>query len=428
MKTNAISKIAILIFAITIATGAVLYFIKTIVAPPTDIEVRNLHIASIETDISNFTDNMSPSYNDSLYTLIADKINVFHADGFLNGSEKDEKLKEFILAYTHIFKSRCITRFNSRGWDDADFPQWRKRVKELLGVKLSDGQKVITGSYKNDLNNIVGIMDEYKNAKAIASISTYSSVETARSNISSADNYASRTYLDHSKLVSSLRNVKVKIGNSHYRQLTSRVNSLSGYRGMTENEFESLSSQIHSEIREYEDNKRIYGSAAKTQDEISVLKSDAAEYVSAAHDYYESLITPSVRVFTNSGWTEGSSPNSAYKQYKSYSNLGVHDSTSQMYFEISGYTSFTFYIDSYAESTCDYVMVGYLNSVPTQTNNYANTSGWQKSPTNFGNYKTVTFDNLTKTETYRIYVSYRKDGSEHRYDDRGYILLPNIAQ
>ena len=66
--------------------------------------------------------------------------------------------------------------------------------------------------------------------------------------------------------------------------------------------------------------------------------------------------------------------------------------------------------------------------MPTETSNYANTSGWQKASNSFSNYKTVTFNNLDKTTTYRIYVVYRKDGSNNYNDDRGYVLLPNIAQ
>ena len=425
MKTNSPIKIVILVLTIAVAAGAVLYFLKTIVTPPTNVDVNNLHIASIEKDVKNLTESKSMSYNDSLYVLLNDKIEVFSNEGFLTVSEKDAQIKEFILKYVPVFKAICTKRFNSPNWDDTDFTAWRKRIAELQKVALSDGTLVVQGTNKNDLANIVGVMDDYKTAKGIAAIRSFTSVAKAKTDITSANNYASRPYIEHSKVAGSLKKVKENIGESHYKNLVLKVHELSNYASMSQTEFQSLVNEVNNALTEYDANKSIYGSAAK---DLASLKTDAGKYVSAANQYYTAQSQPSIRVNLNSSWTSATSPNSSFKAYRSYSNLGQSNSKATMSFEIKGYSSFTFYIDSYAESTYDYVMVGNLNQMPTETSNYANTSGWQKASTSFRNYKTVTFDNLDRTTTYRIYVVYRKDGTNNNNDDRGYVLLPNIAQ
>ena len=425
MKSNSPVKVLILIIGIAVAACAVLFFLKTIVTPPTNVDVNNLHIKSIEKDVKNLTESKSMSYNDSLYVLLNDKIEVFSNEGFLSTAEKDAQIKEFILKYVPVFKAICTKRFNSPNWDDTDFRAWRKRITDLQKIALSDGTVVVQGTNKNDLANIVGVMDDYKTAKGIAAIRSFTSVAKAKTDITSANNYASRPYIEHSKVAGSLKKVKENIGEAHYKNLVLKVHELCNYEFMSQTEFQSLVNEVNNALTEYDANKSIYGSAAK---DLASLKTDAGKYVSAANQYYTAQSQPSIRVNLNSSWTSATSPNSSFKAYRSYSNLGQSNSKATMSFEIKGYSSFTFYIDSYAESTYDYVMVGNLNQMPTETSNYANTSGWQKASTSFSNYKTVTFNNLGRTTTYRIYVVYMKDGSNNNNDDRGYVLLPNIAQ
>ncbi len=94
-----------------------------------------------------------------------------------------------------------------------------------------------------------------------------------------------------------------------------------------------------------------------------------------------------------------------------------------MYFTIKGFDTFTFYIRSNGESNHDYVMVG-KDSRSTTSSNYANTKGSPSFGTSLYNYKSVTLNNLSKSSTYTIYVTYRKDGSVNEGTDRGYVLIP----
>lgn len=419
-----IKKVVILILFIVAAVCAVC-FLQAKVTPPANVELSNLHYMSAERDIKAMSESRTMAYNDSLYLLLRDKIDLFGKEGFISNTERDDLNSAFVNQYVPIFKSLCTKRFNSPNWDDRNFSEWRSRIADVRKMTFSDGSFVLSVTGDNDLSNIVAVMDDYDKAKMIAGIRSFTTVPMAKKNISLANQYASDPYIGHSKISNALNNVKVNIGESHYRSLVLKVRRLNDYNTMTSERFQKLVNNVNEAMSEYESNRGIYGSAAK---DLGNLKADAGRYVSAANQYYIAQSQPAIRVNLNSSWALTTSPNSFYKAYRSYSNRGQANSRATMFFDITGYSSFTFYIDSYAEGIYDYVMVGGLNQVPSEKSNYANTSGWQKPGTSFSYYKKVTFNNLDRSATYRIYVVYMKDGSTNVGDDRGYVLLPNIAQ
>lgn len=105
---------------------------------------------------------------------------------------------------------------------------------------------------------------------------------------------------------------------------------------------------------------------------------------------------------------------------------------------IVGYTEFTIYIRSYAESIYDYIVVRKLDaaaltswdasSAYNDANTRASTRGNQNSGTAIGNYTAVTFnasDGLTEDNTpHTFYIQFGKDDSTGNNEDRGYVLIP----
>jgi hypothetical protein len=101
-----------------------------------------------------------------------------------------------------------------------------------------------------------------------------------------------------------------------------------------------------------------------------------------------------------------------------------------MYIDIDGYTNFRLYIRSYANTHIDYVMVSHLDKeITTETNNTntsvvkSHTRGEQSSSNYISNYKLVEFKEI-EPGPHRITIVYRKFGSIHQGDDRGYVLIP----
>jgi hypothetical protein len=105
--------------------------------------------------------------------------------------------------------------------------------------------------------------------------------------------------------------------------------------------------------------------------------------------------------------------------YESYSNYNVNDGVATMYIDIEGYTEFSIYVRSNAESTYDYVTVSEFDS----TTQKMSTSGNQNSGTAISNYTKVTYTDIDGG-SHRITVTYKKDFSQHSGTDRGYLIIP----
>ena len=116
--------------------------------------------------------------------------------------------------------------------------------------------------------------------------------------------------------------------------------------------------------------------------------------------------------------------------YRSSSNYNVNNSVSTMYITFTGYSTFKLYIRSYAESNWDYVMVSQLDKTITGSSSYsdttlvkAHTRGNQQSGTALSSYTFVEYTGIS-SGSHTITIVYRKDGSSHSGDDRGYVLIP----
>lgn len=140
----------------------------------------------------------------------------------------------------------------------------------------------------------------------------------------------------------------------------------------------------------------------------------------------------SVIVNLKSQWANSTKSSiSGYKCFQSNKSYNVNSGVDIMTITIKGFTKFTCYIRSYAESNYDYVMIGQLDQAITGSSKYSNTTlvkahtcGNQQSGTALSNYTKVTYSGIDGGE-HTITVVYRKDGSVNNGDDRGYLLIPD---
>jgi len=110
--------------------------------------------------------------------------------------------------------------------------------------------------------------------------------------------------------------------------------------------------------------------------------------------------------------------NTVYRSKNSYHIAKAYDTTR---ITITGYETFRFYVRSYGESCCDYIVVNNIDCsyVDTSSNIKMNTSGMASPST----YTEVVFNDLDGGEHF-IDITYRKDGSVDSNDDRGYFYIP----
>ena len=202
-------------------------------------------------------------------------------------------------------------------------------------------------------------------------------------------------------------------------------------------------------------------SAAKTYTVTATLDEAAAATI---EDYTPQVFTITQTKKTNAYYTVNLNPlntynwaastvnpdSGTYYSYQSEGNYNINSddggwfsneviSIATMSVTIVGYTEFTIYIRSYAESSYDYVVVRKLDesawttswsssSVYSDSGTKAYTRDNQQSGTALSNYTAVTFtsaDGLTNDDTpHTFYIQYGKDSVWSEGDDRGYVLIP----
>ena len=143
--------------------------------------------------------------------------------------------------------------------------------------------------------------------------------------------------------------------------------------------------------------------------------------------------TVTVNLSASGSWTTYSeNPDSTlYNAYMSNSSWRKDGAYDLMVIGIpTGFTDFTIYIRSYAESSYDYTIAGKIDAAIPNSNTVSDnlikstTSGNQKAGTAIGDYTIVEYTNIDSTKEHTIWVMYRKDGSTDSGDDRGYVLIP----
>lgn len=412
-------KIVILVQVILMATAAVLIFYPTIVSPPQEVTVEDLHMASLDDNLQYFSDSRSYASNDSVYNVVIDKLALYETEGFMSEKVIDDKTKALVAAYVPVFKTLCNRKFQSSVWYESDHTSILQRIKHLRSLKV-DNNKVaaVSGTYASDLQGVEKVISDYRTAKKVAAYSSFISIDDARAKIDEANRYINTSPINNcDALTDKLSDVKVNIGESHYRHLVSEVNRLNGYRNMSESAFMDLYRDVMTQIREYDSNKSMYGYNASSTD---YLKEVAEEYYDDAEAYYAD---ESIEIYTNYEWESISSPHYSYRAYRSYYNHNRHSTNARMSFTIKGYREFTFYIRSNGESSCDYVIVG-KDYIPNTSNYDASTYNKATSGSSFSYYSPVRYTNLDPSREYTINVVYRKDSSVNNGDDRGYVLIP----
>ena len=154
------------------------------------------------------------------------------------------------------------------------------------------------------------------------------------------------------------------------------------------------------------------------------------------YEWHEIISIYSVNLTVKGNWiTNTTNPDSSkYDAYMSNGSYYVSNGMDCMSITINGYSKFTVYIRSYAESNFDYVTISKLDTPYTGSSShgssqysesyvYAHTKGKSNGGTDLGSYTKVEYDNIDGGE-HTIYVYYTKDSSGNNYDDRGYILIP----
>lgn len=275
-------KILILVLCVVIAVGAILFFIKTQLAPPGDIRFDDPYAPSLNSDIAQVSAVAYPKSKDN-FVKAYHKIKFMRGEDLLTDEQADELITQVDTAYGRKIVDYAYRIFNTSSWPESELTVVTTNIADLRNDRLSNGDRAITHRMDNSFQEVEGVIEDYRDSWAFARNTGFRSLEDARIRIGKIDDYLNRPYMsNNTALVAALRNLPSAINNSHYNYLVAKVNSLNGYRNMSVDQFNRLVQSVEEALKAYE-NSTIYGSLKKN---LSPLRQREENIIDAANNYF----------------------------------------------------------------------------------------------------------------------------------------------
>lgn len=264
---NHTGKILVLILATLIAAGSVLYFVKTMLDPPARVTVDNGYADLIDEAIEQYSESRQSSY-ESGYRPVYDRIERFHKEGKLTGSQYDRTRSDAAAVYAPRLAQDCYRRLMMT-WTDSDMNEMENRIYRLLSQRLySSGAPVVDNdpSSARSLNEIADVLKLSREARNMCASPTFISLTDSRNKMIQVRRYLANQYLKHnSSLIGAIAEYGDMLGRQHYRELSSRADALAAYTAMSRDEFDSMYNDTMAAISEYDNHAAaIYGKAIDT--------------------------------------------------------------------------------------------------------------------------------------------------------------------
>lgn len=228
MKITFIKSLLLVIAFLGVLFG-VLFFFKTIVAPPSDVEQTDVYTPDVEKFVTEYAGSKWTSDlngDEEKFRVAVDRISIFHSDGLISADKRDELLCKAIGRYFDCFTGWAYEKFNNKVWSSDDHAEMRRVIRELRDYKVEDGSKMVVTEAQNSwLMAIENILSDYDKAW-VASRNTY--YGNAPENITEAKKYRSLPYISNcTALTKALDEVPRKTMLSHYNHVQRDMRILS---------------------------------------------------------------------------------------------------------------------------------------------------------------------------------------------------------
>ena len=281
MRTSA--KIILLVLFVVIAVGAVLFFVKTQVAPPGDIVFKDQYSAPLNADVAKVGSKTFPDCKQE-FTKAYHKVKFMNQEKILTNDQADGLVMKIDTVYGNRMVEYAYRMFNSSVWPNENINLITQTINGLRGDKLHSGQSAITADMDASFSGVENILSDYRTAMSFAKNTSFKSVSDASSKIKNIDTYRNKPYLsNNTALMNALNAMPGNIANSHYNYVAGQIKKLGGYYNMSSDYFyNSLVPQVNRLIEEY-DNTGIYGGAKKGAQSLYNM---AQDYIDSAYDYY----------------------------------------------------------------------------------------------------------------------------------------------
>lgn len=219
MKRNIIKSILV-VGAIILAIGAILYYKNTVIDPPKQFVFGNTHNKALCKEIKLLTsDSLEIQYADVLYMINRDEV-----EKLVGRDTLDLRIEDALIKYIPLFISRCNSSFAASVWNT---PEWshhfmKNRIYQLKHFENSKGNLVVepNSNYIKQLDDVLKVIDNYDNAWQLAYSTDYKNLEITKNRVRQAGVYLNDDRLKNCvALVQKLKELPSAIQASHLAYL-----------------------------------------------------------------------------------------------------------------------------------------------------------------------------------------------------------------
>jgi len=285
---NWIAKLTLIISAAIAVIMGILFFIKTIVSPPQQIQFSNQHLISLQQNVAKMKGDLGIRTADSILSATLYAAQLYQQEGFVDTISSGHIRQQIVSHYVPCFAANYRNYFSNSEWNNRQNNELRQKAKYLIGLNIqSDGKPLLTDSLRQLVDSVNIILGQYDDAEKLCRNSYFINIIESERVIKLAKKYASMNPLCNcSTLVKQLNAVNEKLESSHYKELKNMVDELDLYTYYSKDYYQNtLAPKVYAAIKEYKENaQRIYGICEPTQS----LENQAKEKYNKASDYFES--------------------------------------------------------------------------------------------------------------------------------------------
>lgn len=215
-----IIKSILIVGAIILAIGSILYYKNTVIDPPKQFVFGNPHNKALCKEIKLLTsDSLEIQYADVLYMINRDEV-----EKLVGRDTLDLRIEDVLIKYIPLFISRCNSSFAVSVWNT---PEWshnfmKDRIYQLKHFENSTGNLVVepNSNYIKQLDDVLKVIDNYDNAWQLAYCTNYKDLETTKKRVKQAGEYLNDDKLKNCvALVQKLKELPSAIQASHLAYL-----------------------------------------------------------------------------------------------------------------------------------------------------------------------------------------------------------------
>ena len=213
-------KSTLIIIAIILAIGSILYYKNTVIDPPKQFVFGNTHNKALCKEIKLLTsDSLEIQYADVLYMINRDEV-----EKLVGKDTLDLRIEDALIKYIPLFISRCNSSFAASVWNT---PEWshnfmKNRIYQLKHFENSKGNLVVepNSNYIKQLDDVLKVIDNYDNAWQLAYSTDYKNLEITKNRVRQAGVYLNDDKLKNCvALVQKLKELPSAIQASHLAYL-----------------------------------------------------------------------------------------------------------------------------------------------------------------------------------------------------------------